>query len=117
MLTKGNVSIGLETRFGPNWPGKRCGARTKTGGDCHRPALKKTGRCTRHGGKSTGPRTQAGRDKIATRHTIHGRFSKEKSQAAQKRSESGRKIRTEIKQIENKLIQEGLLDQNWRKVW
>lgn len=117
MLTKGNVSIGLETRFGPNWPGKRCGARTKTGGECQRPAVKKTGRCTRHGGKSTGPRTQAGRDKIAARHTTHGRYSKEKRQAAQKRAETGRKIRTEIKQIENKLIQEGLLDQNWRKDW
>lgn len=117
MLTKGNVSIGLETRFGPNWPGVRCGARTKTGGECQRPAVKKTGRCTRHGGKSTGPRTQAGRDKIAARHTIHGRYSKAKRQEAQKRNESGRKIRTEIKQIENKLIQEGILDQNWRKGW
>ena len=84
MLTKGNVSIGLETRFGPNWPGKRCGARTKTGGECQRPAVKKTGRCTRHGGKSTGPRTQAGRDKIAARHTIHGRYSKENSYKAER---------------------------------
>jgi len=61
MLTKGSVEIGLETRFGPNWPGVRCGARTKAGGECQRPAVKQTGRCTRHGGKSTGPRTQAGR--------------------------------------------------------
>ena len=117
MLTKGNVSIGLETRFGPNWPGKRCGARTKTGGECQRPAVKETGRCSRHGGKSTGPRTQAGRDKIAARQTIHGRYSKEKRQVAQKRAETGRKVRAEIKQNENKLIQEGLLDQNWRKDW
>lgn len=29
MLTKDNVTIGLETRFGPNWSGVRCGARTK----------------------------------------------------------------------------------------
>ena len=65
MLTKGSVTIGLGTRFGPNWPGVRCGARTKAGGECKRPAVKRTGRCTRHGGKSTGLRTQAGRDKIA----------------------------------------------------
>lgn len=117
MLTKGNVSIGLETRFGPNWPGKRCGARTKTGGECQRPAVKKTGRCTRHGGKSTGPRTQAGRDKIAARHTIHGRYSKEKRQEAQKRGESGRKIRTEIKYIEACLIKQGVLDRDWCKDW
>ena len=26
MIAKGNVTIGLETRFGPDWPGVRCGA-------------------------------------------------------------------------------------------
>jgi len=44
MLTKGNVKIGLETRFGPDWPGVRCGAKTKAGGKCQRPAVKRTGR-------------------------------------------------------------------------
>ena len=29
MIAKGNVTIGLETRFGPNWCGVRCGARAK----------------------------------------------------------------------------------------
>ena len=81
MIAKGNVTIGLETRFGPNWPGVRCGARTKVGGTCQRPAVKRTGRCTRHGGKSTGPKTQAGRDKIAALHTTHGRLTKEKREA------------------------------------
>jgi len=37
MLTKGNVTIGLETRFGPNWSGVRCGAKTEAGGECQRP--------------------------------------------------------------------------------
>ena len=82
MIAKGNVTIGLETRFGPNWPGVRCGARTKVGGKCQRPAVKQTGRCTRHGGKSTGPRAQAGRDKIAALHTTHGRLTKEKREAS-----------------------------------
>ena len=100
MLTKGSVTIGLGTRFGPNWPGVRCGARTKAGGSCQRPAMKRTGRCTRHGGKSTGPRTQAGRDKIAALHTTHGKLTKEKREAAKKRAEIGRKVRAEIKQIE-----------------
>lgn len=117
MLTKGNVSIGLETRFGPNWPGKRCGARTKTGEECQRPAVKKTGRCTRHGGKSTGPRTQAGRDKIAARHTIHGRYSKENRLASKKRAQTLRKINKELKEIEKNLIDLGALDKNWRKFW
>jgi hypothetical protein len=117
MIAKGNVTIGLETRFGPDWPGVRCGARTKSGGECQRPAVKRTGRCSRHGGKSTGPRTQAGRDKIAALHTTHGRCTKEKREAAEKRAEIGRKVRAEIKQIEASLIEQGVLERNWRKDW
>ena len=117
MLTKGSVEIGLETRFGPDWPGVRCGARTKAGGECQRPAVKRTGRCTRHGGKSTGARTQAGRDKIAALHTKHGKLTKAKRQEAEKRAEIGRKVRAEIKQIEASLIEKGVLERNWRKDW
>jgi hypothetical protein len=117
MLTKGNVTIGLETRFGPNWPGERCCARTKSGGACQRPAVKRTGRCSRHGGKSTGPRTQAGRDKIAALHTTHGRLTKEKREAARKRAEVGREVRARIKEIEKNLIEQGVLERNWRKEW
>lgn len=42
------------------------------------------------GGKSTGPRTQAGRNKIAEFHTTHGMYTKAKRQAAQKSAEVGR---------------------------
>jgi hypothetical protein len=28
-LVKGNLRIGVHTRFGPNWPGKRCLAKTR----------------------------------------------------------------------------------------
>ena len=117
MLTKGNVTIGLETRFGPDWPCVRCGARTKAGGACQRPAVKRTGRCTRHGGKSTGPRTQAGRDTIAALHTTHGKFTKQKRQEAKKCVDLGRKVRTQIKEIETNLIEKGVLERNWRKDW
>ena len=27
MLTKDNVTIGIEWRFGPDWPGQRCGVK------------------------------------------------------------------------------------------
>ena len=117
MIKKGNVTIGLQTRFGPGWTGIRCGARTKLGGECQRPAVKKTGRCTRHGGKSTGPRTQAGRNKIAALHTTHGKYTKTKRQEAQKSAEVGRKVRAEIKLMETCLIEQGVLDRNWRKDW
>ena len=117
MLTKSNVKIGLETRFGPNWPGVRCGAKTRSGGKCQRPAVKRTGRCTRHGGKSTSPRTQAGRDKIAALHTTHGKLTKEKREAANTRAEFCRTVRAEIKEIETHLIEQGVLERNWRKDW
>ena len=41
MLIKNNVSTGLEWRFGSNWPGERCGAKTRKGTPCQRPANKK----------------------------------------------------------------------------
>ena len=117
MIAKGNVTIGLETRFGPDWPGVRCGARTKSGGECQRPVVKRTGRCSRHGGKSTGPRTQAGRAKIAALHTKHGQLTKEKREIARQRAELGREVRAEIKEIETNLIEQGVLERNWRQNW
>ena len=44
MLTKDNVTIGIGWRFGPDWPGQRCGAKTRRGTACQRPANKKNGR-------------------------------------------------------------------------
>ena len=38
MLTKDNVTIGIEWRFGPVWPGQRCGTKTRRGTACQRPA-------------------------------------------------------------------------------
>ena len=65
MLIKDNVTIGIEWRFGPGWPGKKCGAKTRRGTACQRPANKKNGRCRLHGGASTGPRTEGGIARIS----------------------------------------------------
>ena len=113
MIAKGNVKIGLETRFGSKWPGVRCGAKTKNGGTCQRPAVKRTGRCTRHGGKSTGAKTQAGRDKIAQVHTTHGRTTKAERAKSKRRAEIGRQVRAELKQIEQWAVGYGHLAQDW----
>ena len=40
MITKDNVTIGVEWRFGADWPGQRCGAKTRKGTECQRPANK-----------------------------------------------------------------------------
>ena len=54
----------------------RCGARTRAGGACRQPAMA-NGRCRFHGGKSTGPRTAAGRAASAQAHLRHGGDTRE----------------------------------------
>jgi hypothetical protein len=115
-FTKGN-EIGAATRFGANWSGDRCGARTKAGTPCQRPAVKKTGRCTRHGGRSTGPRTEAGRVRIAAAQTKHGRLTRAAREAAKRRAQIGRAIRKELRAIERELVAEGLLARGWREMF
>ena len=34
-ITKRNLLKGIPWRFGPNWPGKRCEAKTRKGTLCH----------------------------------------------------------------------------------
>ena len=65
----------------PIWPifpsdvvGSLCGARTRQGGSCKQPALLPSGRCRYHGGRSTGPRTAAGK----ARSAANGRCPKRK---------------------------------------
>ncbi len=50
----------------------RCGARTRAGCPCRAPAIHGKLRCRMHGGRSTGPRTEEGRARIAAAHTTHG---------------------------------------------
>ena len=58
--TKRNLLKGIPWRFGPNWPGKRCEAKTRKGTPCQRPAKLPVGQCRLHGGASTGPKTKEG---------------------------------------------------------
>ena len=90
MLKKGNIEIGLKTRFEPDWPGVHCGARAKAGGSCQRPAVKRTDRFTRHVGKSTVAQTKAGRDKIAALCITHGFTTKAERTKAKQRAGVGR---------------------------
>src|SRR5690349_4291072 len=54
----------------------RCGARTRSGSPCRQAAMP-NGRCLRHGGRSTGPRTAEGIERIRRARTIHGLYSAE----------------------------------------
>jgi hypothetical protein len=44
----------------------------RTKQQCRAPAMKGKRVCKTHGGKSTGPKTQAGRQRCADAQTIHG---------------------------------------------
>jgi hypothetical protein len=57
----------------------RCGARTRSGGTCRSPAMR-NGRCRMHGGKSTGPRTAEGLERMRQAKTKHGLYSAETRQ-------------------------------------
>ena len=57
---------------------QRCQAKSKrTKLQCAAPALKGKRLCKTHGGRSTGPKTEAGRQRCAEAKTIHGRETRE----------------------------------------
>ena len=114
MLIKHNVTIGIEWRFGPDWPGQRCGAKTRRGTACQCPANKKNGRCRLHGGASTGAKTTKGRARISAANLRHEKFTKDKLERRKANAAKGREIRKELRQMQHKLIAGGLLNKNWR---
>lgn len=107
------AEAGKLTRFGPDWPGRRCGAKTRSGTPCKKAAMKGRARCRNHGGKSTGPRTEAGRARIAAAQTTHGKLTKGKRAEAKRRAQLGRAIRAELKDIEALAVGLGWLRRDW----
>ena len=109
MITKDSSDIGLKTRFGPNWPGKRCGAKTRAGGICPKPAYKDSGRCHNHGGASAGAKTKEGRQRVSEAHLTHGHHTTDKKQARKEGAAIERKLRARRKLIENELRTAGII--------
>ena len=108
-LTKGNVTIGVHTRFGPNWQGVRCLAKTRRGTKCQRAAYKHNGRCALHGALSTGARTQEGLQRISEANLKHGRQTKDKLAAQRHAAKVGRRVMGELKRLERQLEDAGLM--------
>jgi hypothetical protein len=75
-----------EWRFGPNWPGKRCRAKTRRGTECQKPALKGNARCQIHGGRGGAP-TGAANGNFKT-----GRYTKEAKASQREQSAKFREI-------------------------
>ena len=113
-VRKKNLLKGVEWRFGPNWPGQRCGARTRQGTPCQRPGTKRNGRCGLHGGKSTGSKTEAGRMRLVASKTTHGRTTKTERAKAKQRAMVGRQVRSELREIEQWALDQGHLSMDWR---
>lgn len=56
---------------------RQCDAKSKRSQErCRAPAMKGKTKCATHGGKSTGPKTAAGKARCAEAHTTHGRESR-----------------------------------------
>ena len=108
-ITKDISELGRATRFGPSWPGERCGAKTRRGTECQRLAYKRGGRCGLHGGKSTGARTPEGLQRISEANLKHGRYTKDKLERQRRAAEVGRECKAKLKIIEQRLIAAGVL--------
>ena len=106
MIAKDNVNIGIEWRFGPDWPGQRCGAKTRRGTACRRPASKRNGRCRLHGGRSTGPKSAEGRAKIAATNLRHGEFTQAKIAKRKEGAKIAKGLRDRLRVIEQGLRRE-----------
>ena len=109
-VTKHISELGKATRFGSHWTGERCGAKTRRGTECQRPAYKRNGRCGLHGGKSTGARTPEGLKRISNANLKHGRYTKDKLLRQQRAAEVGRQARAKIRIIERQLETLGILE-------
>ena len=110
MIAKGNVLIGLDTRFGADWPGQRCGAKTSRGTACRRPANKRNGRCRLHGGASSGPRTKEGLAKIAAANTTTGQHTKAMIARRREGAKIAKGLRDRLRVIEQDLRRNGVID-------
>ena len=104
-----NLKSGVPWRFGPAWPGQRCGARTRRGTACQRPAKLPVGRCRLHGGASAGPRTKEGLARLTAARTTHGKYTKKKRGIAKHQAEIGRRVRGQLKRIEREIENAGLM--------
>jgi hypothetical protein len=110
-----NLWHGVPHRFGSNWPGRRCGAKTRSGAPCKAPAMRNRARCRMHGGASCGPTSVEGRLRISALHLKTGEFTTQKKQARKQRAARGRRINAELQAIEEQLITSAILPRDWRK--
>ena len=99
----------ISTGPSPNWPDIRYLAKTYRSTACQRAAYKNNDRCAPTGGLSNGPRTQRGLQRVSEVNLKHGRRAKDKLIAQRHAAEVGRRVRGELKRLENAIINAGLM--------
>lgn len=77
----------------------RCGAKTRKGHPCKAPAMR-NGRCRMHGGKSTGPKTPEGIERVRAAHLKHGKYSQQAATDKQEFRELMKFLKENTKEIE-----------------
>ena len=108
-VTKHISELGKATRFGADWPGERCGSKTRRGTECQRPAHKQNGRCRLHVGQSTGARSPEGLKRISEANLKHGKYTQEKRRRQRRARNVGVKILIKLKRLEQELVANGLI--------
>ena len=101
-MTNTNFEKGIPWRFGPDWPGQRCGARTRRGTACQKSPLAGKTRCRLHGGLSTGPKTTEGKARIVAAHWKHGRRSRAFTEAR-------KQIWADLRAVEARMRVDGII--------
>ena len=101
-MTKANSEKGISWRFGPDWLGHICGAKTRRGTACQKLPLIGKARCRLHGRLSTGPKTPEGKARIAAAHWKHGRRSKAFTEAR-------KQIWADLRAVEARMRADGLI--------
>ena len=81
-----------------------CGAKTRSGRPCKNFPVRNKRRCKLHGGLSTGPRTAAGKARIAATHYKHGRYVGYREKQAREKY-----YRDKIKRIMQQAFEAGLM--------
>ena len=97
------IKAGKNTRLGEAWPGRRCGAKTRAKTSCKNPVVNGKTRCRMHGGKSTGPQTKAGKERVVAAHFKHGRRSKSSTAEIAK-------IWAELRAVEERMRADGMIE-------
>jgi hypothetical protein len=106
---KSALEKAISTGPNPNWPDIRYLAKTYRSTACQRAAYKNNDCCAPTGGLSNGPRAQRGLQRISEANLKHGRQTKDKLAAQRHAAEVGRRVRGELKRIERRIVDAGLM--------